>query len=326
MRGARHVLVPGRPWSGHAGSTGVRRRAGPASGSARDDDTVPGVGEQAVSEQLQQPPAPALRPYVAGYGGWRQVGLAPAMHRGLPSPYLTFIVTFDEPLVIAAHPDPRQPPSTHRTLLAGLHTTPALITHHGSQAGVQVALHPLGSRALLGLPAGELARLDVEAEQVLGPVAGELHERVGAATGWAARFAAVDEVLLRRLDPGRDVPAELRQAWRMLLDSGGQVRATDLASVTGWSGRHLAARFTAEVGLAPKAAARVARFDRARRRLQASPSLRLAELAATCGYYDQAHLAREFRGLAGCPPSTWVAQEVRNVQVGTGAATAQLPA
>jgi AraC-like DNA-binding protein len=51
---------------------------------------------------------------------------------------------------------------------------------------------------------------------------------------------------------------------------------------------------------------------------------RLADLAADCGYFDQAHLAREFRALAGCPPSQWLAEEVsrtgnaefRNVQAG----------
>lgn len=277
-----------------------------------------------MAEYLQRLPAPELRPYVAGYSGWRQSGLAPARHRGLPSPYLTFIVTFDEPLVVAVHPDPRQSASSHRTLLGGLHTTPALITHDGNQAGVQVALSPLGARALLGLPAGELAQLDVEADTVLGPIAVELHDRVGAATSWPARFAAVDEVLLRQLAPGQDlVAAEVRQAWRILLNSGGQVRVDQLAAVVGWSGRHLAARFAVEIGLPPKAAARVARFDRARRRLQAAPALDLADLAVTCGFYDQAHLAREFRSLAGCPPSVWVADEVGNVQAGDGSAAAE---
>ena len=62
------------------------------------------------------------------------------------------------------------------------------------------------------------------------------------------------------------------------------------------------------------------RFDRARRRLQRlqaeSGRVVLAELAAQCGYYDQAHLARDFRDLAGCPPSVLLAEELRNVQAG----------
>ena len=46
----------------------------------------------------------------------------------------------------------------------------------------------------------------------------------------------------------------------------------------------------------------------------------MADLAAACGYFDQAHLAREFRSLAGCPPSQWLAEELRNVQAGNWAA------
>jgi transcriptional regulator GlxA family with amidase domain len=92
----------------------------------------------------------------------------------------------------------------------------------------------------------------------------------------------------------------------------------ELAGETGWSPRHLDNRFRSEIGLTPKAAARVIRFDRARRmlmrRVRDGGPPALADLAAAGGYYDQAHLAREFRGLAGCPPSRWLAEEFRNVQ------------
>lgn len=218
--------------------------------------------------------------------------------------------------MVAAHPDPRQPASRHATLLGGLHTSPALITHDGAQAGVQVAVHPLAARALLGLPAGELAHLDVHADDVLGADAHELHDRVQAAGSWPERFAAVDRVLLRRLAPAAVAP-EVRYAWDCLVRTGGRVRVEALAARTGWSARHLGARFATEVGLSPKAAARVARFDRARRRAVRGGTL--ADLAADCGFYDQAHLAREFRALAGCSPTTWLAEELRNVQAGAAA-------
>ena len=113
---------------------------------------------------------------------------------------------------------------------------------------------------------------------------------------------------------------EVSWAWRELLREGGAIRVSELAAGTGWSERHLTGRFRAEIGLAPKAAARVIRFDRARkllvRRLTVGGDYLLADLAADCGYFDQAHLAREFRALAGCPPSQWLAEEFRNVQAG----------
>lgn len=277
-----------------------------------------------IDEHALYQPGHRLRGLVSWATGYRQAGVEPARHRGLPSPWLTMIVTLDEPLVIAAHPDPRQPASTHDVLLGGLHTAPALVTHQGCQSGIQLALTPLGARALLGMPASELASIDVEGTDVLGRVATELRERVLAAPGWPARFAELDRFLSLRLR-GEDAPArvprpEVSHAWRRLRETRGAVSVADLAAETGWSARHLSAQFRAETGLSPKAAARVIRFDRARRALarRHADGRRdfLADLAADCGYYDQAHLAREFRELAGCPPSRWLAEELRNVQAG----------
>ena len=303
-------------------------------GSTADSESSAGV----VDEHHRYLPAEPLRRYVAAYTGYRQRGLAPARHRGLPSPYLTLIFTLDEPLTIEAHPDPGQPPGEFGTLLGGLHSVPALITHAGAQSGIQVALRPLGARALLGLPAGEIAALDLPAEAVLGGVCAELRDRVRAAAGWPERFAVLDEILLRSAglrsaglrsaglgwvgsSPG--IAPEVSWAWRQLLRAGGALHVSELAAGTGWSGRHLTSRFRAEIGLTPKAAARVIRFDRARRLLvrkltaaTADGGYLLADLAADCGYFDQAHLAREFRALAGCPPSQWLAEEFRNVQAG----------
>jgi AraC-like DNA-binding protein len=144
---------------------------------------------------------------------------------------------------------------------------------------------------------------------------------VRAAGGWPERFRVLDEAFGALRDRHDTVAAaEVGWAWGLLLRTGGTVPVSELAAETGWSGRHLASRFRAEIGLGPKEAARVIRFDRARRKLLGSagagPRTGLADLAVACGYFDQAHLAREFRALAGCPPSQWLAEEFRNVQAG----------
>jgi AraC-like DNA-binding protein len=292
----------------------------------------PGEGGR-IDESVWGIPAPVLRPFIERYVGYRQAGVAPGRHRGLPSPYLTVIFTLDDPLVLAEHPDPGQPPGSYRTLVGGLHTSPALITHPGRQSGIQLLLSPLGARPLLGMPAGELVNIDVEGPEALGSLAGRIGERLRAAPEWPGRFAVLDQMLASRLAAGVTGPAvsgetgaEVSRAWRSLMDAGGRCPVSGLADETGWSDRHLRGRFRDETGLTPKAAARVMRFDRARRMLQhraaaASGGLpTLADLAADCGYYDQAHLAREFRELAGCSPSAWLAEEFRNVQAGPEAA------
>ena len=282
-----------------------------------------------VDEHVWRVPTTGLRPFVSWYTGYRQAGVAPQRHRGLPSGWLTFIVTLDDPLYIDAHPDPRQPAAAYDTLLGGLHTSPALVTHDGRQSGIQLALTPLGARRLLGMPAGELANLDVPATEVLGAFAAELREQVAAERTWDERFAVIDSLLGRhiaRADSGcRDgVRPEVAHAWRRLRTSRGAVSVAELAVETGWSARHLNSLFHAEVGLSPMVAGRVVRFVHARRRIARAASacagaadasgIGLADLAAECGYYDQAHMAREFRSLAGCPPTQWLAEEFRFVQ------------
>ena len=279
------------------------------------------VVETVVNESAWRAPGPCLRGYVDSYVGFRQVGVEPARHRGLPSPSVTLIFTLDDPLVLTAHPDPAQPPGSYDTIVGGLHTAPAIITHDGRQSGIQLGLNPLGARALLGVPAAELAEIDLPADEVLGALAIEIQDRLRCATEWAQRFAIIDEALRVRLAQagrGADVSAEVSYAWRQLRRTGGTASVRALATETGWSERHLRAQFRAETGLAPKAAARVIRFDRARRALQrraaAGEPLGLADLAASCGYFDQAHLDREFGLIAGCSPTRWLAEEFRNIQ------------
>ncbi|PVZ13259.1 helix-turn-helix domain-containing protein [Actinomycetospora cinnamomea] len=272
-------------------------------------------------------PSGALRGHVA-YHGYDLRGGPPGVHRGLPSPYLTLIVTFDRPLVMRA---PDGGLVERAVALGGLHTTPESIVHDGHQSGVHVVLDPLAARALLGRPASELAGVTVDGDEVLGGLAREVAERVQDADGWDGRFAALDAVLQRALDrasparaAGRPVAPEVRHAWRRVVGSGGTIPVHALADEVGWSERHLGQRFRAEVGVPPKVAGRMARFDRARRRLAAravaGAPLRLADVAAEGGYADQAHLTREFSALAGCSPTRWLAEEIGNVQDAPGLA------
>ena len=274
-----------------------------------------------VQEYLRARASVGLRGLVAGYSGYREAGVPAQRHRGLPSPYLTLIFTLDDPLHVAQHPDRSAPAASFEALVGGLHTTPAIITHDGRQSGVQVALSPLGARALFGLPAGELAGHDLPADAVLGRCAEQVRERLLAAADWPARFAAVDELLRDRASRAAspDPAAQVSRAWQRLIGSGGRIRVAQLAAEVGWGTRYLHRRFTAEVGLTPKEAARVVRFDRARRELArraaAGPGRPvLAAVACDTGYYDQAHLAREFTELAGCAPSRWLAEQDRFLQ------------
>jgi transcriptional regulator GlxA family with amidase domain len=62
--------------------------------------------------------------------------------------------------------------------------------------------------------------------------------------------------------------------------------------------------------MAPKMLARLLRFGRARDLLERDDGTRFADIAETCGYYDQAHLNRDFRAFAGAPPGSFLARRL----------------
>lgn len=282
--------------------------------------TGPAVDEAAldaaVDEAVAGRPRGAAGELVASYHGYRQRGLPPARHLGLPSPYLTLIFTLDEPLHIAEHVGGARPAGRYDTLAGGLHTSPAVITHDGRQSGIQLQVHPHAARKLFGLPAGELACVDDDAATVLGRRADRIRERLVAAATWSERFAVLDEELgaLAARDRGGEPPRAVVNAWDLLRRSRGGVPIASLADAVGYSDRRLATLFDAEIGLSPKTAARVIRFDRARRAVAASAPGRLGVIAAEHGYSDQSHLVRDFVAFAGRSPTRWLAEEFGNVQ------------
>lgn len=266
-----------------------------------------------INQWVTRAPAPGLRPYVAGYVGYRLLAHPPAFHRGLPSQNMTLIFSIERTIDVVSQTNQQQRPRRYRAVLGGLHDSPALIQHDGNQEGVAVQLSPTGSRALLGLPAAELWDWSVEADEVTGPKGHELSERLHGTDDWAKRFSACDRVLTRLLRE-RGVVPELIRAWDSLVRTGGRVSVADLAAEVGYSRQHLRHRFTQEFGLGPKRAARLIRFDRARRLLEGSSSPGLSEVALACGYYDQAHMHRDFATLAGCTPTELIAGDIPLVQ------------
>jgi AraC-like DNA-binding protein len=261
-------------------------------------------------------PAPPLRPFVDHYVGYRMSGFPPGLHRGVPSRYMTFIVSVGPGIDVVQQTNPSQDPRSYGCVLSGLQATPALIAHSGRQEGVEIELTPLGCRTLFGMPASELWDASVELEEVIGRAGTELWEQLQTITGWEERFAACDRALLR-LAGDDEVAPELRHCWSTLVGSGGRMSVGVLAGETGYSRQNLTRRFRHEFGLGPKLAARVMRFERARRMLDVlPPGGSIASIAGACGYYDQAHLNRDFTDLAGCTPTELLAENVPFVQDG----------
>jgi AraC-like DNA-binding protein len=260
-------------------------------------------------EMRERAPTPALRRWVSSYTGYRLDATPPGTHQGVASPHLTFLLCLEGEVEVLANADRARPPGAFTAMVGGLHPGPAVVAQGPAQTGVQLRLTWRGARALLGVPAGELAGDSVDLAALLGRRTEGLLDRLAAAPTWPQRFALLDAELgaLAARGPGDGAAApEVGFAWDRLDATGGRLPVEVLAREVGWSRRHLAVRLRAETGLAPKAAARVIRFERACDRLRRGEPL--AAVAADCGYADQQHLARDFRDLAGQTATSWRAE------------------
>ncbi len=249
-------------------------------------------------------------------------GLTAGDHRGLPSPWITFIVSIDEPVRLSGSVDDgdRFDPdhaTSYDVIVAGLHPVAARVEQPVRQRGVQLALHPLAAPALLGCRAADLVGLGDHGHEVLGRVAAELHDRVGSRADGDSQLDVVQQWLRSRAAGTRrtSVRPEVSRAWQVVQSSDGRCRVEDLAREVALSPRQLRTVMVAETGLSPKQLCRVFRFDHVVAELTRG-ALGLAEIAYLAGYADQAHLTREFKQMAGCSPTRWLEEERRNIQDG----------
>lgn len=138
-------------------------------------------------------------------------------------------------------------------------------------------------------------------EAVFGAGVGAVARALAAAPDLDAAAAVLDAFFLDATtgDAGRETVAAALAA---LVARDGGIGVTDLGAAVGASPRQLERLFRAHVGLPPKAVARVLRFQHALRALMRDPGCTLAEVALAAGYYDQAHLVRDFRAMTGGVP------------------------
>ncbi|WP_406166254.1 helix-turn-helix domain-containing protein [Streptomyces canus] len=257
--------------------------------------------------RVTRPWHPGLRPYLRSYVGYWEAVATPYEARLVPTGRATLLISLAEPFSqVRRLGVPDVGSGNIGSLVVGLEDRPAICTHPGGQEAIRVEFTPLGAYRLFGLPMSELTNLAVGIRDVLGPEAGVLVERMAATPDWAARFDLLDAALLARLEHGPQPTPEVGHAWQLLAGSAGAVPIARIAAEVGWSQGYLTRRFTQQIGLTPKASARVLRFRHAVA-LLGRGATSLTEISMACGFYDQAHLNREFRAMAGTTPGQMVA-------------------
>lgn len=253
-------------------------------------------------EVAQRGPAPPWRGIIHDLTGYVEQADTAVRRHELPSAQIIVVINLGDPLLV------QQPGSGARLIangagfVAGLHDTYSITETSGFQAGIELRLSPLGAYRLFGQPMDALANRTVTLDE-LGPAWASLpldHARELAT--WEARFALLEQALQARLGHGRLPSPELIWAWRQLHASAGRAPIAALGQELGWSARRLIARFRDEIGVSPKQAARLIRFQRAVESPGFQAQADWSQFAQEHGYYDQSHLSNEFQRFAGDTP------------------------
>jgi len=256
-------------------------------------------------EFARRAPDHLLTGLVAGRCGYQEQCDRPLRRHLTAGSLVPLILSFGDRLDLLDKPGAEGAGRSYGSLVAGLHPGPAITEVSGTQLAVQVYLSPLGAYQILGVPGAALAHRVDDLADVAPDLAGSLPDRLASLRTWSQRLALVDEVLVDMSRRGPEPDPLVGWMWLRLQASGGRARITDLVDQSGWSHRHVTARFHTQVGVTPKAAARLIRFERAARSLTSRKPL--AEVAARHGYADQSHLTREFVRLAGHTPAAYAA-------------------
>ncbi|HKU91259.1 MAG TPA: helix-turn-helix domain-containing protein [Steroidobacteraceae bacterium] len=193
---------------------------------------------------------------------------------------------------------------------SGLHQRPidTEAPHGNALLGVAFSAH--GTFPWLGERMDGLSDRIIALADALGDGALRLRERLLNTPSLEARFSCVERWLIGRLKPRTIIHPAVRWAVDQLAASVGRMPIEQLATQTGFTRKHLGNLFQQQVGLTPKALARVHRFRGALQLLdRADGQVPWAQLADQCGFYDQSHLINEFRRFTGLSPVELVRRE-----------------
>jgi AraC-like DNA-binding protein len=192
-------------------------------------------------------------------------------------------------------------------LLVGPLTSSLLVEPTGAVATMGVRFRPGGVAAFFPMPAMELTDKQIPVSDLWGRDGRRLEDEVAAAPDDSLRVDAVSRFLRSRLEDAGAPERPVELAVRRMLARRGPVSVEGLARELGLSRRHLERSFLREAGMPPSLLGRVIRFQSVFQALSTGAGWLGAAL--DCGYYDQSHLIRDFRELAGEAPRAFSREE-----------------
>jgi AraC-like DNA-binding protein len=239
---------------------------------------------------LQRRPSIALAPYIEKLWYCDRYEVAHRQERVLPSGCFQLIIDLATP--------------TRPSIIVGMRTRYSILETASVQFVIGVVFRAGGARPFFDAPADEFSRQPVALDHVWSS-GGRLRDRLLEASGPNVRLQVLEAELQRRLRQVTELHFAVRCALEEFRRDPSAVRILAVSGDTGLSRRRLAGLFREQVGLTPKLYCRLRRFQQVVRQIASGAPINWAQLALDGGYYDQAHMAHEFREFSGVSPGAW---------------------
>ncbi|MGO4833863.1 helix-turn-helix domain-containing protein [Rhizobiaceae sp. 2RAB30] len=262
-------------------------------------------GESPFALERRNPPE--LDGMVERFIGYREYGQAIAGNVEMAALVVPLVISFGDAFEIGLGHEPGSD-DRYDSFTSGLYAGPVLIASNGAAECIQINFTPLGAWRFFGLPMNELAARMVTLDDLGDREMRHLRQRLWEERDWGRRLDLAEGFVLERFRRARQADPAVHWAYERMLSCRGDLRISDVARKLEWSRKHLSQRFQAQLGLPPKTVARMIRFHAALAMARGETRADWADIAAACGYADQAHLTREFSEFAGASPARWLSQ------------------
>jgi AraC-like DNA-binding protein len=272
------------------------------------------------TETVFRAPDPRFDGIIEGeYQGWTESSNVVVRRREVPACIFPFIINFGSTFRLVDPAKAADGPRKLGTFVAGMYDSFVVVESRGNSCCIQVNFTPLGARLFFQLPLLELANQSLGLDEIYGDRSSGVVEALGNAGDWDRRFDLLESLIAQRISAAKPTRREISFAWNVMRETSGRAEIGGLARDLGWSHKHLIAQFRDQLGTTPKRLGRVLRLQRAIQQIGECGQPRWINLALECGYFDQSHMIREFRELAGCTP-----EEYSGLQLPHGGISADL--
>ena len=255
-------------------------------------------------------PPPPLSDFVESFWLYEDCAPPQGLERIQPKGSLSVVINHREDSIRNYdRRDPRRFESLGGSLMVGAHSEYMVIDTACQAAVMGISFKPGGAFPFLRMPASELRDLHVSLDTLWKADGASLRARLQEAATPDAKFRVLERCLLtqagRRLE--RNPMVEHALSEMQIVPHARTI--SDVTRMTGLSPKRFLAIFREQVGLTPKLYCRIRRFQEVLRLIRAGKQVEWADMAVSCGYFDQAHFVHDFRAFSGITPTAYAAHK-----------------